>query len=468
MKSALYLLIIGLVFTFSHAQKKDVYVLNGPANFINIESISIGKIEYNFDISQNFDDFGADYEVLKNHFEPSKTLAKNMPIQLANDRRGIVNETNLLGINIEALCFTETSNLNYLKLKEGNADGNIVGSLIQTLNWKNETGEYLNGVKKYIVTKTVTSRFNIKIIGTSGKILDEVILTNKIESKGNGKSKQEASEDAKYLSVLCRTAVENFTYQISTRLLPYFGKTEVKFDKLKIKNKTLGSQYSKAMKESNLKEALSVLLNVIEEQPEPEIAYNIAKLYYAQSIYSKYGEYVKKGIDLGGTFTDKLETAKQLDALVSYLAQVGVQVKGEKDIETWEERRLKEKEKVVEKQLINQVEKQSSIEITYTKLPKEYLGDYSWTEDLEMCDIAPFSILETDGEDREIGLTNGTEWGGYDIKVEKKEDFYILYFELRSEGESSNAKLLLKMVGKNLFVSTSGESSDFVKVYRCK
>jgi hypothetical protein len=468
MKTAIYILISGLFSTLSLAQKKDVYVLNGPAKFINIESISIDKIGYKFDITQDFNDFGADYEVLQNHFEPATILAKNLTIQLASNRRGVVKETNLLGVNVEALCYTENSNLNYLQLKKDDADGNIIGSLIQTLNWKNETGEYLNGEKKYIVTKTVTSNLNIKIIDKNGKILDEFILTNKIESKGNGKSNQEASEAAKYLSVLCRTAVENLAYQISTRLLPYFGQTEIKYDKLKIKNKTLSSQYSEAMKESNLKQALSVLLQVIEEQPEPEIAYNIAKLYYAQSIYTKYGEYVKKGIDLGGTFTDKLESAKQLDALASYLVQVGVQVKGERDIETWEERRLKEKEKLVETESVNQVEKQSSIEITYTKLPKEFLGDYSWTEDLEMCGNAPFSILETDGEDREIGLSNGTEWGGYDIKVVKKEDYYILYFELRSEGESSKSQLLLKMIGKNLYVSTSGESSDFVKVFRCK
>jgi hypothetical protein len=45
--------------------------------------------------------------------------------------------------------------------------------------------------------------------------------------------------------------------------------------------------------------------------------------------------------------------------------------------------------------------------------------------------------------------------------------YYLISFVQRSEGESWNAKILLKMVGDNLYVSFTGQEGDFQKIYRC-
>jgi hypothetical protein len=99
-------------------------------------------------------------------------------------------------------------------------------------------------------------------------------------------------------------------------------------------------------------------------------------------------------------------------------------------------------------------------------LPKEYFGEWSSESDLSMCGFGFY--IGTDESNVGIMLSNGTEWGGYNVKVSKSQNFYSLNFEIRSEGESAKATFLVKMEGQHLFVSQSGKTADFQKFYKCK
>ncbi len=98
-------------------------------------------------------------------------------------------------------------------------------------------------------------------------------------------------------------------------------------------------------------------------------------------------------------------------------------------------------------------------------LPSEFLGTWSHDANLEefSCEYG-FYISQRNNE---IFLSSGTEWGGYNGKSKKVKEYYQVDFEQRSEGESWNAKILLKMAGENLYVSFSGQANDFQKMYRC-
>jgi len=97
------------------------------------------------------------------------------------------------------------------------------------------------------------------------------------------------------------------------------------------------------------------------------------------------------------------------------------------------------------------------------ELPTDFYGEWSSFENLENCGFG-FFIIEEDGN---LSLSNGTEWGGYNSKSKKIKDYYQIDFIQSSEGESWESKILLKMVGDNLFVSFSGLEDDFQKMYRC-
>ncbi len=99
------------------------------------------------------------------------------------------------------------------------------------------------------------------------------------------------------------------------------------------------------------------------------------------------------------------------------------------------------------------------------KLPSAFLGSWTTESNLEefSCEFG-FSVSQ---KNNEIFLSSGTEWGGYEGKSQKVKDYYLVNFVQRSEGESWNAKILLKMVGDNLNVSFTGQESDFQKMYRC-
>lgn len=105
-------------------------------------------------------------------------------------------------------------------------------------------------------------------------------------------------------------------------------------------------------------------------------------------------------------------------------------------------------------------------------LPPDYFGNWTWDQELSEINCEWGFWLSKDNN--RISFTSEMEVGGSNGTCRKIKDYYEVEYEGSDEMTRQNpnhipqkSKMLIKMVGKNLFVSTSGQEDDFVKMYRC-
>lgn len=110
-------------------------------------------------------------------------------------------------------------------------------------------------------------------------------------------------------------------------------------------------------------------------------------------------------------------------------------------------------------------ESQESTLNSSNDLPNSFFGDWLRVGSELPCEVAPsFSIWKRDND---VGLSSGTEFGGYDIKVTKKNDYYKLDFEKRSEGEAWQSTIHLKLINDNLHIAWDGKDGEWMKYTKC-
>jgi hypothetical protein len=100
-------------------------------------------------------------------------------------------------------------------------------------------------------------------------------------------------------------------------------------------------------------------------------------------------------------------------------------------------------------------------------LPDEYFGEWYFDkESLSLCGNGLGLVISRDK--KETYISYSTEWGLGDLKVEKKEDYYIVKGKMSSEGENWESEIILKMVQNNLFVNFEDKNlNNLGKMYRC-
>jgi hypothetical protein len=107
-------------------------------------------------------------------------------------------------------------------------------------------------------------------------------------------------------------------------------------------------------------------------------------------------------------------------------------------------------------------------------LPTNFFGN--WVRDSDYTDIScdwGFKLYQD--EDYKISFLYEMETGGKNGVCKKVNDYYEVEFtyfdEMTAQEENhvpTKSKILLKIVGNNLYVSFSGKEIDFFKMYRCK
>lgn len=136
-------------------------------------------------------------------------------------------------------------------------------------------------------------------------------------------------------------------------------------------------------------------------------------------------------------------------------------------------KRLENIEPVDSTQLVDEIMEEKDIvkEETCT-LPSDYFGNWTWDQELSEINCEWGFWLSKDNN--RISFTSEMEVGGSNGKCRKVKDYYEVEYEGSDEMTAQDpnhipqkSKMLLKMVGKNLFVSLSGYENDFQKMYRC-
>ncbi len=122
---------------------------------------------------------------------------------------------------------------------------------------------------------------------------------------------------------------------------------------------------------------------------------------------------------------------------------------------------------VAQKTIHKKIKSKKSSVTPIIKLPNEYNG--SWIYSLESNNCVVGGDFSIDGTGNSISLEFGTELGGYNGKLKKYSDHYILKFVAKSEGESWNSSLLFYYSNGNLFLDREEplNVAEAEKMFRC-
>lgn len=126
-------------------------------------------------------------------------------------------------------------------------------------------------------------------------------------------------------------------------------------------------------------------------------------------------------------------------------------------------------------QVVDEIMEEKDIDIVKEEtctLPPNYFGN--WSGDPEINDESCEWGFWLTNKRNLISFTSEMEVGGSNGTCRKVKDYYEVEYEGSDEMTAQDpnhipekSQLLLKMVGKNLFVSFSGQENDFQKMYRC-
>jgi len=110
-------------------------------------------------------------------------------------------------------------------------------------------------------------------------------------------------------------------------------------------------------------------------------------------------------------------------------------------------------------------------QVKSTTLPQEFLGDWCYSLEENLAEhytgIADFNLINIDGL---LILSFGTDMGGYDLKVKKENENYIINYKARSEGEEWDASLMIYILNNNLYIDLEApfNKDEATKMNKCE
>lgn len=126
-------------------------------------------------------------------------------------------------------------------------------------------------------------------------------------------------------------------------------------------------------------------------------------------------------------------------------------------------------------QVVDEILEEKDIDIVKEEtctLPSDYFGNWTWDQELSEINCEWGFRLSKDNN--RISFTSEMEVGGSNGTCRKVKDYYEVEYEGSDEMTAQDpnyipqkSKMLLKMVGKNLFVSNCRLENDFQKLNRC-